>query len=90
MKNHRENERSSIQREPFSKQCKSLEELKSALAASFKQTHESYTHTDDTHLKKKGSHISAHLVIVNFWPPTVGSTELRDTTFLTEIYQVTA
>jgi hypothetical protein len=43
-----------------------LEELEYALAASFKQTHESNARIDDTHLKEKGSHISASLEIANF------------------------
>jgi hypothetical protein len=64
VKNREEPERSLIQCRPFSKQQKSLkcwpmEELESALAACFKQAHESNPSIDGTHLKDKGLHISS-------------------------------
>jgi hypothetical protein len=64
-------ERSFIQCRPFSKQqkslkCSPLEELDSALAAHFKQAHESNASGDGIYLKEKGLHVSAHLEIANY------------------------
>jgi hypothetical protein len=62
MKNHEETGRSYIQCGPFSKQQiilkhSSLEKLESALAAWFKQAHESNASIDGTHLREKALHV---------------------------------
>jgi hypothetical protein len=71
VKNTEETEGSYTQWGPFSKERKSLkhsplEKLESALAAWFKQVHESSASTDGTHLKEKALHIIACLGTANF------------------------
>jgi hypothetical protein len=71
VKNHVEIERSYIQCASLSKQQKSpkhspLEKLESALAAWFKQAHDSNASTDGNNLKEKALHIATRLGRANF------------------------
>jgi hypothetical protein len=66
--------------------CSPLEELGSALAASFKQACEDSASIDGTHLKKKGVHSSSHLEVANF--PASGGwiSRFKKRHNITEIY----
>jgi hypothetical protein len=68
-----------------------MEEEESALAAQFKQAHESNASTDGIRLKKKALHVclSGNSQLLGF-QQSEQKIFLGDTTFLIEIYQVRA